>query len=110
MALLTHFQEVLPLDIHYVFYENLVENLEFEIRKLIDFLGLEWEEDILHYKEKAKGRYISTASYHQAIKPIYKSSSGRWQNYREQLSPILPALAPFIEMIGQARTNEASGG
>lgn len=98
MDMLLHFREILPLDFHYVHYENLIEDFEKEARALIAFLGLSWEDKIIQYYETAKKRYIKTASHHQVVKPLYKSAAGRWKNYENFLEPILPILEPYVKI------------
>jgi len=93
--------ELLPLDVHRVRYERMVEDLEAEMRPLLAFLGLDWNEKVLDNKAAAEGRdYISTASYAQVAEPIYRRSAGRWERYRDQLAPVLPILAPWAARLG----------
>ncbi|HEX2944055.1 MAG TPA: sulfotransferase, partial [Rhodopila sp.] len=80
----------LPLSITEVIYENLVDNLESESRRLIDFLGLEWEPVCLDFHQH--DRVVLTASHWQVRQPLYKTSVGRWQNYRRHIGPLLVAL------------------
>jgi uncharacterized protein YhjY with autotransporter beta-barrel domain len=72
------------LELH---YENLVSNFESEARRLVDFCGLNWDDRCLRYYES--GRASTTLSYDQVRNPVYKSSVGRWMNYREELSPLV---------------------
>jgi hypothetical protein len=86
-----------------VVYENIVADRDSELRPLIDFLGLEWDERVLDHQSAAKGRaHIKTASYAQVIEPIYTRSAGRWQHYRKYLEPILPVLGPWVAKFGYA--------
>jgi len=92
---------LLPLNVHAIVYERLVENVEAEVRPLFDWLGLEWHEQALDHRSTAKARgLVTTASYSQITEPIYKRSSGRWTRYRKQLEPILPTLQPWVEKFG----------
>lgn len=103
-AAMTHWErarEVLPLDVHTVRYEDMVVDLEGELRPLIDFLGLEWDDALLNHQKTARERgYIRTPSYAQVTEKIYTRSSGRWESYRAHLEPILPILAPWVEKFG----------
>jgi tetratricopeptide (TPR) repeat protein len=93
--------EVLAPSIHRTRYESLVADLEGEVRPLLDFLGLAWDERILDHQSTARSRgHIKTASYAQVVEPIYRRSAGRWQNYRKHLEPILPVLRPWVEKLG----------
>lgn len=94
-------RELLPLNVHTVIYERLVDDVEGEVRPLFDFLGLDWHEAALDHRSTAKSRgLITTASYSQVTEPIYKRASGRWQRYRTHLEPVFPTLAPWVEKFG----------
>ena len=94
-------RQVLPLQVHNVRYEALVEDLEAEARAAVDFLGLAWDPAVLDHRRTARARgTISTPSYSQVIRPIYREASGRWERYREQMAPVLPLLAPWASRLG----------
>ena len=77
-------------DIFNIEYESLIDNPESEIRSLLDYIGLEWEDSCLYfYKNK---RIVSTPSYHQVNKPLYKTSSNRWKNYSDYIAPLKKAI------------------
>ncbi|MEA3037569.1 MAG: hypothetical protein QOE79_82 [Sphingomonadales bacterium] len=91
----------LPLAVHRIRYERMVEDLEGEMRPLLEFLGLPWDEKVLDNRASAAKRdHIRTASYSQVTEPIYRRAAGRWQRYRDQLAPVLPILAPWVERMG----------
>ncbi len=95
------YTELLPLQYHMVRYEDLVEDLEGEGRRLMDFLGVEWDSSALKFYEhaKAKGR-IGTASYHQVTQAIYKHAKYRWLRYEKHLAPMHIKLAPLLDYFG----------
>jgi tetratricopeptide (TPR) repeat protein len=94
-------RELLPLEVHVLRYEDLVADTGAEMRALIAFLGLDWDEALLDHQATAAGRGpIATPSYHQVAQPIYDRARGRWQRYRPQIEPILPILAPWTERMG----------
>lgn len=95
-ALFEKSRELLKPPLHVNRYEDLVEDRDRELRPLLDFLELEWDERVLDHESTAKARgHIKTASYAQVVEPIYKRSAGRWENYRKHLEPVLPVLAPW---------------
>ena len=97
----TRCRALLPLDVHVLRYEALVADKEAEMRALIAFLGLDWDERVLDNQGSAVKRgLIATPSYAQVAQPIYKRASGRWRRYREQLAPVLPILIPWAERLG----------
>jgi hypothetical protein len=92
--LLAHWLCVVPNPILEVHYEALVGNLEAESRRLIDFLGLEWDPACLAFHETE--RPVMTASVWQVRQPLYSSSVGRWRNYRRHLGPLLQGLRGLV--------------
>ena len=76
-------------------YEDVVEDMETQVRRILDYCGLPWDDACLAFHKS--NRPVQTASVAQVRRPIYRSSVGRWQAYREELAPLLEAL-------GQAAT------
>lgn len=92
---------LLPIEVHTIVYENLVDNPEGELKRLAEALGLDWQKEMLDHRRTAATRgVITTASYAQVTEPIYSRSVGRWENYRKHLEPVLPVLAPWAEKFG----------
>jgi hypothetical protein len=72
-------------------YEALVADLEGESRRLIAFLGLEWEPACLEFYRTE--RPVQTASSWQVRQPLFTSSVGRWRNYEKHIEPLLRVVA-----------------
>jgi tetratricopeptide (TPR) repeat protein len=89
--LANHWLRVLPLEILVVDYEKLVADLERESRRLIEFLGLDWEPACLDFHRTE--RPIHTASAWQVRQPLFSRSVGRWRHYEQHLKPLLEILA-----------------
>jgi hypothetical protein len=101
LAFWSRARALLPLDVHVLRYEALVAEKEAEMRALVAFLGLKWDDRALDNEGTAARRgMIATPSYHQVAQPIYSRASGRWQRYRDQLAGVLPILAPWAEKMG----------
>jgi hypothetical protein len=97
------YREHLPLDVHAIRYEDLVDNFEPEVEKLTSFLGLDYETAQANYHQDAiKKGAVQTPSYRQVSKPIYRSSSYRWKRYDFAMNEYLSTLEPFIEQFGYA--------
>jgi tetratricopeptide (TPR) repeat protein len=93
----------LPLRWKRMRYEDLVEDVEGEMRALLDFLGLDWNESLLRHADHAKQRgLINTPSYHQVTQPIYRHARFRWQRYAHEFVPVMSRLQPYIEHFGYA--------
>ncbi|MBO6491664.1 MAG: sulfotransferase [Pelagibacteraceae bacterium] len=88
--LMEFWKQLLPDFIYDISYEKLVENQEFESRKLLDFCNLDWDKNCLTFYRNKRG--IVTASFAQARKPIYKNSVKSWQNYKNELLPMFKIL------------------
>lgn len=84
--LMTHWRATIDLPILEVDYEKLVADQQNMTRKLIDFCGLEWNDDCLAF-HKTK-RNVQTASSWQVRQPIYKNSVERWRRYQEWVGPL----------------------
>jgi tetratricopeptide (TPR) repeat protein len=94
-------RSIMPLKVHTIRYENVVEDSRAELAPLFEFLDLDWHDGVLDHRETAATRgIISTASYAQVTEPLYKRAAGRWQRYRKHLEPVLPVLAPWAERYG----------
>lgn len=94
-------RELLGMPVHQIRYEDVVEDQEGQLRALIEFLGVEWSDEVLDHETTALGRgRIKTASYAQVAQPLYNRSAGRWQNYRKHLEPIFPVLEPWVARFG----------
>lgn len=101
MSLWRVYVEVLPLRVHVVRYEDLVVDLEGETRRILDYLGLPWDDGALQFHEHARNRgRINTASYSQVTEKIYQHARYRWQRYEKYCEPIREKLAPFIKYFG----------
>jgi tetratricopeptide (TPR) repeat protein len=88
--LMRHWQAVLPDRMLELRYEDLVADFEPQVRRLVEHLGLPWDEACLRFHES--DRVVRTASLAQVRKPIYGSSVGRWKIYEKELAPLKAAL------------------
>jgi tetratricopeptide (TPR) repeat protein len=103
LRLMQHWRSVLPAaTLLEVRYEKLVTDQENESRRLIESLGLAWEDQCLDFYRNR--RVINTPSKWQARQPIYKHSLARWKNYL----PYIPALVPLAEEYERAAAREAA--
>jgi tetratricopeptide (TPR) repeat protein len=101
MRLLEHWNRTRPLAWLDVSYEDVVDDLEGQARRLIHFLGLEWDPSCLAFHTTR--RVVRTASLAQVRRPIYSDSVGRWRDYES----LVPALFEALRRRGIDRT--ASG-
>jgi tetratricopeptide (TPR) repeat protein len=84
LRLMEHWRAVLPADRFLeVNYEDLVADRETQLRRMLDFMGLEWEEAVMQHQENQ--RNVNTPSLWQVRQPIYKTSVERWRHYEPWL-------------------------
>ena len=95
VALMGHFDAVLPGRIHRVVYEHMVEDTEGEVRRLLEYCGLPFEESCLRFFQNA--RPVRTASSEQVRQPIYREGVDHWRHYAPWLVPLELALGPVLE-------------
>ena len=72
-------------------YETLVKNKDEEVKKIINYLEIEWDENCLSFHKNK--RPVSTASLAQIRKPIYSSSVEKWKNYNVELTDLIKMLS-----------------
>lgn len=87
MRLWQRYTEALPLQVHTVRYEALLDDFEGEVRKLLAFCDLEWDPQVLQFREQAGIAAPGAAHY-------------PWQRYAGEIEPIRETLAPFVEAFG----------
>lgn len=95
VELMAHFDAVLPGRVHRVFYENMVEDTEAEVRRLLDYCGLEFEPAVLRFHENQ--RAVRTASSEQVRRPINREGMDQWRHYEPWLDPLKQALGEVLE-------------
>lgn len=93
--LMKHWKSLLPGQMLEVFYEDLVANTELNARKLIDHIGLDWEDGVMD--RSGSQRSVRTLSVWQVRQPVYDSSKGKWRRYEKELAPLMEILAPVVE-------------
>jgi len=94
-SLMTHWHEVLPGKILDVHYEETVLDLETQVRRILDFCGLPFEESCVRYYET--DRAVRTASSEQVRQPIYTGALGKWRQYEKHLDIWKDELKDIVE-------------
>jgi tetratricopeptide (TPR) repeat protein len=85
--LMHHWEQVFPGEILTINYEDVIDDLEGSARKMLAYIGVEWEQQVVKFNELK--RTVKTASVWQVRQPIYKSSKAKWKNYQKYLAPLL---------------------
>ena len=92
--LMKHWHEVLPGNVLDVHYEQVVADLEGQVRRILDHCGLPWEDACLRFHET--DRAVKSASSEQVRQPIYSTSVNAWRNYERHLGPLIEVLKPIL--------------
>jgi tetratricopeptide (TPR) repeat protein len=100
VELMQHFDAVLPGQVHRVIYERMVDDPEAEVRRLLDYLGLPFEQACLRFYENE--RAVRTASSEQVRQPINREGLDQWRAFEPWLGPLKEALGPVLDAYPEA--------
>jgi len=89
--LMAHWKKVIPLKILDVKYEELLDDLEFETRRMLSYCGLAWEDACLEFHRSK--RPVRTASSWQVRQPLYRTAKARWKKFEDHLGQLKKALS-----------------
>jgi tetratricopeptide (TPR) repeat protein len=95
VELMAHFDEVLPGRVHRVIYERLIDDTEAQVRRLLEYCGLPFEEQCLRFYEN--DRAVRTASSEQVRQPIFRDALDHWRHFEAWLGPLKEALGPVLD-------------
>ncbi|RVQ65174.1 tetratricopeptide repeat protein [Croceicoccus ponticola] len=91
---MAHVDAVLPGRVHRVIYEDMVDDTEAQVRRLLDYCGLSFEPACLSFHETE--RAVRTASSEQVRQPIYRDGTDAWRPFEHHLGPLVEALGPAL--------------
>ncbi|MBA3676212.1 MAG: sulfotransferase [Sphingosinicella sp.] len=94
VRMMKHFDTIVPGRIHRVIYEDLVENSEAEVRRLLDYLDLPFDEACLRFHENR--RAVRTSSSEQVRRPINREGIDQWRQFEQRLTPMKDALGDVL--------------
>lgn len=92
---MAHFDAALPGRVHRVFYEAMVDDTETEVRRLLDYCGLPFEDRCLRFYEN--DRAVRTASSEQVRQPIFREGVDHWKHFEPWLEPLKEALGGVLD-------------
>lgn len=93
--MMNHWRKVLPIAMLEIDYESLVQNKEMESKRLIEFCGLDWDEQCLDFHKT--DRTVRTASSWQVRQPIYTTAMAHWKHYESYLDPLKKAMEGYLK-------------
>ncbi len=91
--LMRHWHKILPRFILDVEYEKVVDNPERELKRILEFCGLQWDSSCLDFNRNLQP--VRTASVWQVRQPLYSTSTERWKNYSENIQPLIKRLKDY---------------
>lgn len=94
VELMAHYDAVLPGRVHRVIYEQMIADTEGEVRRVLDYCGLPFDQRCLKFYENE--RAVRTASSEQVRRPIYREGVDHWRNYEPWLDPLKSALGSVL--------------
>jgi tetratricopeptide (TPR) repeat protein len=100
MALGDISRQKLPLDVFEHRYEDMVGDFETQVRAVCDFIGIAWSDSMREFNKLAPVVDLRSPSAIQVRRPLYAEGIGQWRNYADDLAPVLPILAPWVEKFG----------
>jgi len=92
--IMDHWHEAAPARVLDVQYEEVVADLDGQVRRILEFCDLPFEDECLRFHETR--RAVKTASSEQVRQPIYSAALHRWRNYEEHLEPLIEVLEPLL--------------
>ena len=95
VELMAWYDQVLPGRVHRVIYEDLVADTEGEVRRLLDYCGLPFEQQCLSFHNN--DRAVRTASAEQVRQPIYREGVDQWRRFEPWLGPLKAALGDVLD-------------
>lgn len=95
VKVMDHWDQVLPGKVLRVQYEDVVNDTENQIRRILDYCGLPFEQACLEFYKS--DRAVRTPSSEQVRQPIYKGGLDMWRNYESHLGPLKDAIAPVLD-------------
>jgi hypothetical protein len=82
-----HWNQLFSGEILEVRYEDVLQDPEREARRMLDYIGVAWEPEVLNFSELQ--RPVQTASVWQVRQPLYQTSKAKWEHYQEHLGPLI---------------------
>jgi hypothetical protein len=90
-----HLDAVLPGRVHRVFHETMIEETEAQVRNLLAYCGLPFEQQCLRFYENE--RAVRTASSEQVRRPIFRDGVDQWKHFEPWLGSLKEALGPVLD-------------
>jgi tetratricopeptide (TPR) repeat protein len=107
VELMDHWDSVLPGKILRVQYEDVVADIDGQVRRMLEFCQLPFEEDCVSFYQTE--RSVRTPSSEQVRQPIFQSGLDQWKNFEPWLDPLKSALGPVLDRYPVTKVEESTG-
>jgi tetratricopeptide (TPR) repeat protein len=81
-------------------YEDVVADLAGQARRILEFLGLPWDDKVLRFYDHAREKLVRSPTYQDVTQPVYNRAVGRWQHYARYIEPVMDKLGPCLKEFG----------
>lgn len=89
-----------PLKWTEIRYEDVVNDMEGQVKRVLNLLKLPWDPNVLNYRKDLKIKTVLSPTYADVSKPIYRSSISRWRHYSTYFKKTDDILSPVIQSLG----------
>ena len=100
MSLARIYKDQLSIPMHVIRYESVITGFDDQVRGVLEYLGLPWEDGVRDYQSTARQRRISTPSAQDVTRPLYTTSIGKWRHYRELIGGHFEPLQEWVDYWG----------
>jgi tetratricopeptide (TPR) repeat protein len=100
MSLARVYIDQLSIPVHLIRYESVIADFDEQVRGVLTFLGLPWEDSVKNYRVVARQRRISTPSARDVTRPLYSTSIGKWRRYSESIEGRFEPLQKWVDYWG----------
>jgi len=94
---ISHLLEQSALEIR---YEEMVEDLQNNSGRVLDFLGLPWNDSVMNYDRHARGKIVRSPTANAVTEKVHTRAKNRWENYQKHLEPVFETLTPYLKAFG----------
>ena len=108
MALAKTYRRLLPLAVHEVRYESMVADFEQEVRRLLAFIGLDWDQNVAGFAERAAAA-PKTPSGPQLARGLNTDGVAQWERYERQMGRVVDLLEPWTSHFGYPPAASSAG-
>ena len=100
MSLAKVYIDQLAIPAHFIRYESVIADFDEQVRDVLAYLDLPWEDSMRDYQAVARQRRISTPSARDVTRPLYSTSIGKWKHYRELIGERFEPLQTWVDYWG----------